>query len=644
MAISEYQYIPLRHDDEIRLLHLEPGTTGDVHFTLHPVRLSEKPSYEAISYHWGDPNVTQVVYCEGKPLRVTTNLYTGLKRLRRRDIARVLWADAVCINQKDMLEKNKQIPLMSGIYSQPSRVLVWLGENTDGIEGVEACIQGAMNILPPEHYDFHTIYPISKRMVLDSFRLRAEGKPNLLDYDWRPMNNLLLRRWFDRRWIIQEVTLADDRVPRLVICGDVEFSWNDLASVAYRIAAYGITPLLAGLSTIHNPHPLNMLSFLQENMRPCQMLVALLMAYLLKVYRRQGDLVDCLIATTLFQCGVPHDHLYSLLTVPQRPNRIVPDYRLSFEEVCMQFAEQTLVGDRNMRLLGLAPHTAYVPRGQTLNRRALPSWVPDLTNQGVSHPLVSYTIRPQCFHAGGNEDPDVAISPDRRLLRVRGRIVDKVAALATCQMDVPFPTEEDVAPKTGFNARLKKHLAVWLQECYDVAGEKYPREKARAETGQANETTSVQNEAPASEPRRAFFETLTCGMTLMRDPIPDEVLAAAQVFTDNLLDCFAEGYVESAEVKETVLTYGALIEQSLVLAQTRRFCRTEQGRLGQVRAEAREGDLFVCIAGAEVPYLLRPVGNRYGIYTLVGDAFLLGVMQGEAWSDARYETVEITIE
>ncbi|AEO56518.1 hypothetical protein MYCTH_2058464, partial [Thermothelomyces thermophilus ATCC 42464] len=178
-------------------------------------------SYEAISYHWGDQNDTRVVYCEGKPLRVTVSLYTGLKRLRRQDIVRVFWADAVCINQKDTLEKNAQLPLVSRIYSQPSRVLVLLGENTSA---------------PADRTD-------------GGQRLRAEGKPNVLDYNWRRMNSLLCRPWFDRRWIIQEVTLADDTVPRLAICGHVEFSWNDLASVACRIAAYGIPPLLAGLST-----------------------------------------------------------------------------------------------------------------------------------------------------------------------------------------------------------------------------------------------------------------------------------------------------------------------------------------------------------------------------------------------------------
>jgi hypothetical protein len=70
-----------------------------------------------------------------------------------------------------------------------------------------------------------------------------------MDYDWRPILNVVCRPWFGRRWIIQEVTLADDKVPRLAVCGDVEFVWNDLATVAYRMACYPITPLLVGMSS-----------------------------------------------------------------------------------------------------------------------------------------------------------------------------------------------------------------------------------------------------------------------------------------------------------------------------------------------------------------------------------------------------------
>jgi hypothetical protein len=53
-----------------------------------------------------------------------------LWNLRRPDSERILWVDALCINQSDPLEKAKQIPLMSRIYEQANSVIIWLGEPT----------------------------------------------------------------------------------------------------------------------------------------------------------------------------------------------------------------------------------------------------------------------------------------------------------------------------------------------------------------------------------------------------------------------------------------------------------------------------------------------------------------------------------
>ncbi len=163
-----YEYKALSHEDEIRLLHLESGSGDDIHFTLHPVRLGDKPSYEALSYCWGNPHDTRKVHCEGKLLHVTNSLYTALKRLRKEDAVRVLWADAACINQGDIPEKNKQVGLMSRIYSQPSSVLVWLGEDTSGLEGLQECLKVASDLLPQELYDFADIYPISRQAFRDA--------------------------------------------------------------------------------------------------------------------------------------------------------------------------------------------------------------------------------------------------------------------------------------------------------------------------------------------------------------------------------------------------------------------------------------------------------------------------------------------
>jgi hypothetical protein len=377
-----------------------------------------------------------------------------------------------------------------------------------------------------------------------------------------------------------------------------------------------------------------MMSFLAKGGRPIMILIALCKTYLLKRYRDTGNLVDSMIATSLFKCGFPHDHLYSLLSLPQKPSGVVADYRLSIEDVCMQFAETTLISDQNPRLLSLAPHTAL--RGG--QRLALPSWVPDLTCQaGASKPAGVLHIRPQLFHAGGKEPPNITMPADRKRLYLRGRVVDKVASMGRAQLDVPWPTEEEVRPKTGFHAFVKKRLVNWLQECYEVAGPEYAR-------GKTEQGSVFAEESPEKAGlRRSFLETPLCGMTMMRDPIPEEALMATQAYVDYLFGFFTEGYVLSEEVKETLLTYGPLIEQSLLaMAEARCFCRTEQGRLGQIRADARAGDLFVCIVGAEVPCVLRPSANTEGVYTLIGDGFLQGVMQGETWSDARYDTISIT--
>jgi hypothetical protein len=233
--------------------------------------------------------------------------------------------------------------------------------------------------------------------------------------------------------------------------------------------------------------------------------------------------------------------------------------------------------------------------------------------------------------------------------------------MARCQIDVPFPTEEEVHPKSGINARFKKRTLNWFQDCVDVAGEKYWKplvvvpQPTPTLTRRVLDTVlcglTAQKPPPAPERseeelrlRRDFLETLMCGMSTLRDPIPEEILDAGQVYVDYIYGYFQEGFKLTEEVRVTMLTYGALVEQSLLgVTESRRICRTAQGRLGQVRTEAMEGDLFVVIVGAEVPYLLRPTENE-GVYTLIGDAFLLGVMQGEALTDDQYETVNIAIE
>ncbi|KAK4225946.1 ankyrin repeat-containing domain protein [Podospora fimiseda] len=127
----------------IRLLHLLPHSDQKAPIEC---RLTVLPSlstsegcrpYEALSYVWGSPLTTKSIRVNGHfNLVVTENLYAALMCLRDQFIQRILWVDAVCINQSEqegaLKERSEQVQAMARIYAQASRVLVWLGEVADG--------------------------------------------------------------------------------------------------------------------------------------------------------------------------------------------------------------------------------------------------------------------------------------------------------------------------------------------------------------------------------------------------------------------------------------------------------------------------------------------------------------------------------
>lgn len=353
-------------------------------------------------------------------------------------------------------------------------------------------------------------------------------------------------------------------------------------------------------------------------------------AWTIKVINRYLDecnltLVDCIMATMMFKCTDPRDHVYALLGLCGAGAEITPNYdpSVSVDDVSKLVAIKTLVGDQNLKALGLAIHTPNVSDHGPTQRSGRPSWVLDLTTLETAQPLVTYSIGPQCFHAGGSSVPLVTTSENETLLHLKGRMVDSVKVPARSLADIPMPTAEDIKPKVGF-AVITMWKRNWLQECRNVAAE-------------GNWANMSQGQ------KRAFAETIICGMVAIREPAPDEVLDGFDVYMDYLFQFFERDYKLTGDVRDVLLAQGGLIEGSIMLMSGQfRFCTTEGGRFGQVRPWAQEGDLFCVILGAEIPYLLRPTGR--GTYTLVGDCFLQGMMQGEALTDDSFETVDIVLE
>ncbi|KAK0617728.1 heterokaryon incompatibility protein-domain-containing protein [Immersiella caudata] len=170
--------------------------------------------YEALSYVWGSTEGGQLIYIEEGPdgnstagkasnyssLHITPNLYAALSHLRNHLLDRVLWVDAICIDQGDTEEKQHQVQLMATIYASANRVVVWLGEASKDADGAF--------------------------QVLCESATKEQTSPSTP----QPVLALLKRPWFRRIWVLQEVAVArqvlikcgPDELDGLVFCSGLD--------------------------------------------------------------------------------------------------------------------------------------------------------------------------------------------------------------------------------------------------------------------------------------------------------------------------------------------------------------------------------------------------------------------------------------
>ncbi|KAI1365664.1 hypothetical protein F5Y08DRAFT_338421 [Xylaria arbuscula] len=138
--IETYMYRPLT-DGHIRLLELFPGETlDDLRDTLHHVPLTHTRPYQAISYAWGFAVRPFVLKTREGVIGITASLCLGLRRLRQKKSPTLIWADAICINQNDVKEKNEQVRLMPEIFKTAERVSVWTGPEANGSSTAIDCL------------------------------------------------------------------------------------------------------------------------------------------------------------------------------------------------------------------------------------------------------------------------------------------------------------------------------------------------------------------------------------------------------------------------------------------------------------------------------------------------------------------------
>lgn len=124
-----YSYESLAHPDHIRLLTLLPGRPESelhAHLACVPLSKTQIPVYEAVSYTWDStvhPGHICIGSCDQPMLTITKNLEAALLRLRHKSKPRVLWIDAICVNQQDLVERSQQVKRMADVYTLAVRVI-----------------------------------------------------------------------------------------------------------------------------------------------------------------------------------------------------------------------------------------------------------------------------------------------------------------------------------------------------------------------------------------------------------------------------------------------------------------------------------------------------------------------------------------
>jgi len=132
-----FQYTPLEPSDcSIRLVVLERLKLSyqynpEIRCRMLHTTFGAKPKYQALSYMWGTEMAKQPIKIDGHHFEVSSNLFDSLLHLGNSELERTLWIDAICINQKDIDERNSQIKLMPFIYKRAETVVVWLGGHLD---------------------------------------------------------------------------------------------------------------------------------------------------------------------------------------------------------------------------------------------------------------------------------------------------------------------------------------------------------------------------------------------------------------------------------------------------------------------------------------------------------------------------------
>jgi len=207
VAGSKYIYESINSEQrEIRLVPILPSEDdGTVQCTLRKSRIDLEPSFKELSYSWGDPKVTRSIMLDGHPFKVTINLQAALRSLRKSE-PRVMWIDAICINQADWAERAAQVLHLRAIYKLAKRVVAWLGEETERTKSAYQLCEELRGITNAEKQDGTNVPEDSiesQWKLSKEFQIKLEQGCSILDSVKNFWSDLMARACYPSIWTIR---------------------------------------------------------------------------------------------------------------------------------------------------------------------------------------------------------------------------------------------------------------------------------------------------------------------------------------------------------------------------------------------------------------------------------------------------------
>jgi ankyrin repeat protein len=308
MALYKYQAIDLDRP-AIRLLRLLKGKFRDnIQCELFQAWIGQSEGgmpYEALSYTWGTIEKNATITADNSNMRVTSNLYTALQYLRFKEEDRILWIDAICINQENMAERRHQVQHMNYIYKEAERVVVWLGEGTEESD----LIMDSIKRLQENNVKVEGDWRLSALLWIDPQAGLGDINIRQLNELRKGMELMLRRPWFRRIWILQEI--ANARVA-IIHCGKKSVSARTFAQV----------PSIIGLRP--EPHSQAILDIMPGLSRKESWWGQNRNLHTLLVKFRESEATD------------DRDKIYALLGISSdacQSDILIPDYKKSLQQV-----------------------------------------------------------------------------------------------------------------------------------------------------------------------------------------------------------------------------------------------------------------------------------------------------------------------